>query len=352
MKRLSFIMGWLLSMLLLQGCHRQELEKVDLTKARIPVSVDWSVSGIRPQNVSMLFYHTDDGTLAFEHFFENNDNAVQSYVSVPVGSYTVVVFNELPGQIQNIVINGRNKLSTLQAYGIRETSVTMPVPGNIYWREPEKMACTIVHNFVVTEEMLYFANNGKAESRCEGGGSATNMQLMGLVPLEKICNFKLKVHIDNLNYARMPVLVNLQNMAGAYLFEREEDATFPVTYQFTLNDKVYDKDSRKSGTISGSTYVFGLPGSRMWISPEAQQHPISLDMKFMLVDAEKTVVTRSAEINSLIEIKQLNSGEILLEVDLSGLEPLPPVKPDGGDDSGFNSSVADWEVIDVPLESQ
>ena len=160
---------------------------------------------------------------------------------------------------------------------LRETSVSMPVPGDIYWREPEKMACTIIHNFVVTEEMLYFANNGKAESKCEGGGSDINMQLMGLVPLEKICNFKLKVHIDNLNYARMPVLINLQNMAGSYLFELGNDGVSPVTYQFTIDNKMYDEGSKTTGTISGSTYVFGLPGSRMWISPEAQQRPISLD---------------------------------------------------------------------------
>ena len=65
MKRLSFIIGCLFSMLLLQGCHRQELDRIDLTKALIPVSVYWCVSGISPQNLSMLFYPPDDGPLAF-----------------------------------------------------------------------------------------------------------------------------------------------------------------------------------------------------------------------------------------------------------------------------------------------
>ena len=141
-------------------------------------------------------------------------------------------------------------------------------------------------------------------------------------------------------------------LSCSYLFELGNDGVSPVTYQFTIDNKMYDEGSKTTGTISGSTYVFGLPGSRMWISPEAQQRPISLDMKFMLVDAEKTVVTRIVDINSLLQIKQLNSGEILLEVDLTNLEPLPPVKPEGGDDSGSNSTVADWEVIDGPLDSQ
>ncbi len=38
----------------------------------IPINIDWTTCGITPQNVSVLFYNTDDGTLAYEHTFEHN----------------------------------------------------------------------------------------------------------------------------------------------------------------------------------------------------------------------------------------------------------------------------------------
>lgn len=342
----------MLYLLLLTACHRQELEQIDLSKARIPVSIDWSVADINPQNVTMFFYHTADGTLAFEHYFENNSNSVQSYVSVPVGSYTVVVFNELPGQIENIKIKGRQKLSTLEAYGVQETSVTMPLPGDIYWREPGMMASIIVRDFVVTPDMLYFANSNEGQTRCDGGQEVINKKLMGLVPLMRICEFKIQVRIENLNMSRMPVLVNLRNMAGSYLFDSDRDGPGPVTYQFTMADRVYDDGSKTSGMVSGSTLVFGLPDSRKSISPITKERPLYADMKFMLVDAEKTIDTRNVDITSLLAILPYDNGKIVLEAKLYGVEDLTNVTPEGSEDSGFNSSVADWEVIDVPLEAQ
>ncbi|MFI3305507.1 MAG: DUF5119 domain-containing protein [Rikenellaceae bacterium] len=65
----------------------------------IPIDIDWEPSGVDLQNVSVLFYDAEDGSLAYEHQYEHNTKDIQSYAYLPTGRYTAVVFNELRDQI-------------------------------------------------------------------------------------------------------------------------------------------------------------------------------------------------------------------------------------------------------------
>ena len=54
----SFIIS--LSLITL-SCHRQHFGDWFYVKAKIPISIDWSVSELDPQNVSVLFFDEHTG---------------------------------------------------------------------------------------------------------------------------------------------------------------------------------------------------------------------------------------------------------------------------------------------------
>ena len=97
--------------LLFSSCRRPIEEVVDL-RAVIPMGTLWEKAGIVPQNVTALFYSKNDGKLVLEHRFENSANRIQTYAYVPEGGYTVVVFNEIRGQLYGVGIRGYENLST------------------------------------------------------------------------------------------------------------------------------------------------------------------------------------------------------------------------------------------------
>ena len=90
----------------------------------------------------------------------------------------------------------------------------------------------------------------------------------------------------------------------------------------------------------------------MSVKEQIADRPITLDMKFMLVDAEKTIVTRSFNITNDIEFKDEADGTIVLELELQEVEPLPDVVPDNSEEGGFGTNIANWDNIDVPLKAE
>lgn len=87
---------------LLASCHRRPLEDGYVAKARIPIGAVWTVAGIMPQNVTALFYNQQNGKLALEHRFENNDDRIQTYAEVPAGIYTVVILMRSEGRSEGL----------------------------------------------------------------------------------------------------------------------------------------------------------------------------------------------------------------------------------------------------------
>ena len=116
-----------------------------------------------------------------------------------------------------------------------------------------------------------------------------------------------------------------------------------------MNNRTYDAGSDKNGTISARVALFGTLGDRNSISDHSADRPIILDILFMLIDSDKTLVSRKVDITNLITFDNELSGSISLTIDVDIDELLPDVKPEGGVDSGFGSELEDWDEIDVPL---
>ncbi len=334
------------------ACHRQALEDLEYGTAKIPVHIDWSVSGVTPQNVTMLFYNKKDGTLVLEHHFENNDAAIQSYVQLFPGIYSVLVFNELPGQIQNVNIENKSKLSEIEAYGKKMANALLASASLTYMNSPGKLASVLVDKLEITDEMVYYSNLVSASSTANPLWTGSEFEstvtaLMGLIPLERTATFELNAGIKGLNYARMPALINISNLSGGYYFQTNENSMIPVTYQFTSKDSEFNPGSATDGFITGNVDLFGVLGNPDSVTDQPADQPILLELIFMLVDSDKTIVKRTFDITQLIKFRKEPGGHMILSLTIQDPEPLPVVTPDGN--SGFGTNVVNWEIIDVPL---
>ncbi|MGL4852518.1 MAG: hypothetical protein ACRC3Z_07745, partial [Phocaeicola sp.] len=77
---------------------------------------------------------------------------------------------------------------------------------------------------------------------------------------------------------------------------------------------------------------------------------IYLDLLFMLVDEEKTVVNYTVDVTPLLKFTQNSNGSVQIAITVELPEALPDVVPEGTDNSGFGSDLEDWDAIDIPLE--
>ena len=341
------------------SCHRRPLEGEPIGKARIPVGVVWTAAGIAPQNATALFYDLRDGKLVVEHRFENNDNRIQTYADVPVGKYTVVVFNEIRGQIRGVGIRGYENLATLEAYALPNPNPYASLSfkpglqnrtGGEYVYEPDVLASALVRGFEVTCEMATYIQypSGKA---VDPALKSSVEALVGLPAERKVHEFDVLVHVEGLKNARMPALVDLQYMAESYDFDSDRNTLIGAIQQFTMNNRVYDPGSTRDGTISAKIHTFGILGEKPASTDLQVAAPVSMDFLFMLVDEDKTIVHQRVDVTSQIRYLPQQHGATALKLDMKLPEALHDVDPHG-EDSGFDTELTDWEVIDVPLPAK
>lgn len=336
-------------LLLLFSCHRRPLEELYEDTALIPIGTVWTKSDIEPQNVTALFYSQDDGRLVLEHRFENTPKRIQTYVSVPAGKYTVVIFNELRGQIKGVGIRGYENFSTLEAYAIPNPNATNRSNGNSYVYEPDIMASVLVYNFEVTNEMISYSHYYSNGEMINQPMKEVIEALVGLAPLRKVHQFNIVAHVKGLINARMPALVDLLGIAESYSLKEDKNTWTVATQQFTMNNRTYDSGSKKDGVISQTIYTLGLLGEKPSETSVHSEFPVQLDFLFMLVDAQKTLVRQRVDVTSLIRYQAETYGATTFNLYVELPYPLPDVVPEGSENSGFETGLIDWDLIEVPL---
>lgn len=347
-KLIRYAVSLLLCVLTL-SCERQDIlmECFCNNRAKVPITIDWTKSGIIPQNITILFYNDRDGSLVLEHCYEHNTNTVHSYVHLPVGEYTAVAFNELRNQINNVSVQEYENLSTLGFYASENVDVVMRSRSHTYAHQPGMLGVKIIKNLVVTNELIDYTYD-KTLTRISNDTKSRYNALLNIIPENKISWLNINVDVKGLINARMPALVDLKNISVGYMAGDDKNCHTPAVMQFDINNRTYNPGSTTDGTISTRVALFGTLGDRNSIT-DHHDKPIIVDILFMLVDKDKTLIRRKKDITNLITFNKEQSGSISLIVDVSIDTPLPDVKPEGGSDSGFGSELEDWGNVDVPL---
>ncbi|MFI3331535.1 MAG: DUF5119 domain-containing protein [Rikenellaceae bacterium] len=326
--------------------------------AKIPINIDWSISGVVPQNVSVLVYDKASGSLVTEHRYEDNDNAIQSYIYLGEGTYTVVIFNEKRDQIDYLKVRGYESLSTLEFYVSTNTKAKARSESDNYLQEPGHMAVKIIDDVEITHELVEYSQNDpdlSAVAMASESKTQTRVSfesLMNVIPVRKTIELSVTAHIKGLNYAMMPALVDLTNVADSYFVESDMNGLNPGVVQFNMNNRTYDTGSTTEGTIYGSTVILGALGDRVsTLSNTSLQTPIQLDMLFMLLNEE--LETRIVDVTQTLNYTIDEYGNIEMDLYINVDEALPVVESTGsGTDSGFATDLGDWSIIDVPLTNR
>lgn len=153
--------------------------------------------------------------MVLEHRLKTAPTGYRPMPMCPKG-YTVVVFNEIRGQLYGVGIRGYENLSTLESYATINSNPTVPLRlGDVpYVYEPDILASVTLRDF--RSELC----NGQVypESRradAFSGDAGIHRSLVGLIPERKVHELNVTVHVEGLNNARMPALIDLNGMAGA-----------------------------------------------------------------------------------------------------------------------------------------
>ena len=322
--------------------------------ALIPIGVDWSALDALPQNVTVLFYNESDGSLAAEHVYEHNAQPIQSYAEVPVGTYTVVVFNEKRDQIDYVGIRGHENLATLEAYAHPNLTARARSVAGQYVNHPDMLAASVVRGVEVTSDMVDYTRARKSASRASDPllDKAVGM-LTGLSAESKVHQMSITLQVAGLNNARMPASADLLNMADSYSFDRNVNSMTPAHHQFTMNNRTYLPGSTTDGVISATITTFGVLGEKHTAADQPAELPIVLDVLFMLVDAKRTVVRQTIDATEQLAFAEHPSGAHTLILDATASDPLPQVVPENATaGSGFGTDLIDWDVVDIPLTAK
>ncbi len=155
--------------------------------------------------------------------------------------YTVVVFNEIRGQLYGVGIRGYENLSTLESYATINSNPTVPLRlGDVpYVYEPDILASVTVRDFEVSCAMVRYTQNPEGQTPSPGMQESIEA-LVGLIPERKVHEVNVTVHVEGLNNARMPALIDLNGMAGAYNFSGDRSTLQAVSQQFTINNRTYN----------------------------------------------------------------------------------------------------------------
>ena len=266
-------------MMLLQGaCQRRLLEDDDLSKAAlIKVKIDWSRTGLDPlaksddanriHRVSIRFF-PKDGQPVFDLFLETN--VTEGKILVPVGSYSVIIFNESVDDYywqDGITFTDVNSYSNFAANAVpyansqREQQFPFYTPsvGERFVVEPLHLASWSLEHFEVTEGMVLVSHGRQAAPYVSNEENNMLNALSNVIMRPLTHKVTLTARVENLasmyiGYMAFQGLANKVYMASALT------TSTPTTYLFTLNGRKYDAD-KKSGTTNNSFLSFGRTGS-------------------------------------------------------------------------------------------
>jgi len=332
-------------MVIVDACTRRTLEDEYVETALIPVSIDWSISGVPLEGMhrASVWLFPDNGATPIEYRLESDLSYRE--IAVPIGTYSVLVFNET---IENndwsaIAFTGISRYETFAAIGIQDAvrgfySRTEDLPLII---NPDLLSAWSLDRFEVTREMVFRTREIVREYSPSYRNVLENEipNLTVVKPLPRIERVQITAYVRNLSSA-MQTTGTIDGMAaGVYMVSGEMLPT-SAAHAFILNGRVYESND-KDGTTTRTFNIFGR------LPDPATRHNIKLD--FLLTDGTlhpreefdvtQLIITRNDLIvpTHVINIGyDVNNGDHLIE--------LPDMEVSAG------ISVEGWEEVIIPLQ--
>jgi hypothetical protein len=341
----TIIPALLVATVLLAGCKYRPLEDELHSTALIPVSIDWSESGVDVSTMhraSVLLF-PDNGGAMLKYRLE--DDLTYTEIDVPIGSYSVLIFNETmdASDWSSLRFTGTDHYETIAVEGIEETSrgfytrsEELPLIKN-----PEPIAAWGMEGFSVTLDMI---TRTRSATRTRAALEDVVTDLLGVKPQPRFEKMTVTARATNLA-SSMQVTGLLHGMASGVYLASGLRMTVSSSHALLLNGRVYDEDNPKDGTTTTTIDIFGklpIASARYY-----------LDLDFLLNDG--TLHPReSFDISNMIE-----RDTETIPVSDNVLVGLDDRDPEGGDheivlpsmDVGSGGiTVGDWNDVVIPLQ--
>ncbi len=322
MKRRTIILipAIAVAMLLFMACERRPLDDNPGITALIPVKIDWSQSNIPVTNIDgdgyvhrvSLRFFPKDGSAAFDRYLETN--VMEGEISVPVGDYSVVVFNEAVDDIywgDAIRFSNVNSYADFSATIVLDNAANYPLYHPLESEElivqPFPLASWSLDDFTVTKESV---TRTRLATRATIHTDDPESALTKIVMRALTHHVNVAVHVDNLSSAQL-IQGAMYGFARKIYMASGETAQTPATYIFKLNSRVWDDVSQRSGTVSKSFLSFGrLPG--------AEAYRLSVDAVFI----DGTIYDRTMLFDITDRVISHPIGAIDINIDLDMELPL------------------------------
>jgi hypothetical protein len=329
----------------LSGCERRPLEgNFDPETALIPVHIDWSKSGVPVEQMhrASILLFPEAGGEPLEYRMEKS--LTDDEIQVPVGVYSVIVFNETTDPTDWEFIDFTDK-DSYHAFA----AVALPAASRGFYsraddipliENPDPLAAWSLTRFEVTKEIMLRSRSTRgtrANSRAEEILDEQIAGLSNIVPTPRIETITITARVTNLA-SSMQVTGILDGMSTGVYMASGEKMTTTGAHAFILNGRVYDENG-KDGTTTKTFNIFGRK------PPTAH---IDLYIDFLLNDGTLHPRQSFDATNMTTSIPDTAPPADKIEVGYSDLPPDHPiVLPDMDVNAGID--VDDWDDVIVPL---
>jgi hypothetical protein len=326
--------------------------------ALIPVHIDWSKSGLKVEEIhraSVLLY-PEKGGEPLEYRLEGN--LTDKEIQVPIGIYSVIVFNEStdPTDWKSITLKDKESYQKFAAVALEVTSRgfysradDFPLIDN-----PDPLAAWSLDKFEVTKEVLLRSRsrsrstrNTRADSRAEEALDEQVESLSNIVPTPRIETMTVTARVENLDSSTQSTGI-LNGMSSGVYMASGERMTTTGAHTFILNGRQYDDTDDDGESDDGTTTkTFNVFGRQ-----PADAH-VDLYLDFLLTDG--TLFPRqSFDVSNMIE-RDTEAIPVSNSI-LVGMEDRDPdsddheiILPDLNVKAG-SVTVGEWEDVIVPMK--
>lgn len=317
----------LIGTLLLNSCRRDDLYYATNDRATVRIEADWEPARLTPNGVSAYVFDRDGN--AFGPVVQSS-NPGKVDLSLPEGSYQVILLNNTFAEYRNVECAGADKLSTFALMA----SVVSPnftlksdTRTDIFVGVPDTVAGSVVRNIEIDHKMIeYFRQKPQ-------GQQTTPAVVLPTTPERMISVADIKVHVKGLKYAAGAPRTHLKNLSTGYYPDSGKAHPGCICHEFVLNDRRFDPGSTRDGTIGKELATFGLH--------ESDDIQYLLNMEFVLINGEKYPIT--LDVTDGLRVTQDVHEIIHIEAEIE----LPEVIGNG--DGAFDPNLEEWDDIEIDI---
>ncbi len=300
MRDMKNFLSSIICLTILSSCKQELCDWESLNDSyTVKFSVDWSMSNIDLSdihNLSVYAYPEDGGA----PYIRVSGDITSGYINIPSGVYSLLIFNDVVGDIAGINFVDINSLADFRAEIIEQSGSS-----NLYYSIEEGELLATPHEQLAVWQMDSFevTQNLVVCPYCEEVHNEEVSLSVMPTPLTVECIFSIT--IENLNNAQIIQGVLKGFASGAYLDTQERFSTPNVTnlYSVIFTSRTYDSSENIDGVVNAEITTFGKSPS------EEQTYELEIDI--ILNSGEKVTYTRDIT----EQIKTQNSSVITINLD-------------------------------------